>query len=46
MNEIKMLGGPGGNFLGNGKKFINEHNLEIHVEGGNGSKGQNGGNGW
>lgn len=35
-------GGKGGNFLGIGKRFINDKNLQIHVNGGRGGTGQNG----
>lgn len=46
--EIGKPGWPGGNgggFLGIGDKFINDRNLEIHVNGGKGGSGQHGGNG-
>lgn len=38
-------GGSGGSFLGFGSEFINDANLEIHVNGGIGGFGQYGGNG-
>lgn len=38
-------GGPGGNLLAIGSVFINEKDLTIQLNGGNGGPGQNGGNG-
>lgn len=38
-------GGSAGNFIGIGNKFYTEDQLEIHVNGGNGGPGQNGGKG-
>lgn len=38
-------GGSAGTFIGVGSEFINAPNLEIHVNGGVGGTGQNGGNG-
>lgn len=38
-------GQPAGHFLGIGQKFINEQNLQVHVNGGAGSNGQHGGKG-
>lgn len=38
-------GGPAGHFLGIGQKFINEQNLQVHVNGGAGGNGQHGGKG-
>lgn len=40
-----LPGGPAGHFIGIGKKFFNANKLEIHISGGNGSAGQDGGNG-
>lgn len=38
-------GGSGGHFIGIGQEFIHGSNLEIHVNGGEGGRGQFGGNG-
>lgn len=39
-------GGSGGCFFGIANEIINETNLEIHSNGGNGGPGQHGGRGW
>lgn len=38
-------GGSGGCFLGIANEFINAERLEIHINGGEGGPGQNGGRG-